>query len=220
MITEALLSNIQEKFQHGIRRREIKETLMKEGYTETEIDAAIRQLQHNAMRKVPGIAKVYHLIDHFESKPTLTTPHMTLIISGLCLGILLILAVGLYFIFDPLGTRANARDAQRIADAHSIQKAITMYYQKNYLYPLTLNALSPAFLSPIPHDPQSGIEYFYKTLDNNTNYQLCVSLELQPMQCWNAAPVSSDIPLVPTDTPVPTFVPQPASSGANKTNAF
>jgi hypothetical protein len=220
MVKQELLSKIQEKFQHGIRRHEIKESLMNEGYTETEIDAAIRSIQHDAMKQVPGIAKIYHLIDHFESKPNMTTPHMTLVLMGVCIGILLILAISLYFIFDPLGTRADARDAIREADAVKIQKAIKGYYQKYHMYPSSIDALSPGFLSPIPRDPQTGNEYTYSTLDNNTNYQLCVSLELQPAQCLSAVPVSQDIPVIPTDTPVPTFVPQPANGGTKTINAL
>ena len=214
MVTDELVAIIQEKFKKGQRRNEIKEDLMYEGYPEEDIDDTISHIQHTALKQLPLISSIYQLIDDFESKPNLTTPKMTAVLMIACVAVLLLLAGGLYVLFDPLGTRSAARDAQRAEDSVTLQKAIDAYYKKNYQYPNSLNNLVPEFLPTVPHDPQSGTSYSYKAIDGSTNYQLCIAYEVQIPQCVNAKPVINGIPVIPTATPIPPFVPQSASGAA------
>src|SRR5215469_11080137 len=103
MTTEELEQRVREKFQHGMRRQDIKESLMNEGIHESDVDAAIRKIQHDAVKQLPLISKIYRAIEHLDSKENLQTPHMTITLMIGCAVALLILAGGLYFIFDPLG---------------------------------------------------------------------------------------------------------------------
>lgn len=203
---------IKEKFRQGKRRDEIKEELMYQGYPEEDIDDAIRQIQHDAIKQLPGISSVYRVIENFETKSNLSSTRSTVLLMILCVAILFFLASGLYFVFDPLGTRSNARDAERASDSAKLQTALGYYYQQYQKYPDNLNKLVPEFLSNLPRDPQSGGGYSYKPLDGGTNYELCTSYELQSTQCVHASDESSEIPVVPTATPVVPFVPQSASS--------
>lgn len=215
MVSEELIPIIQEKFSKGQRRADIKEDLLYAGYLEKDIDDTIAHIQHTVLKQLPVIASIYKIIDDFESKTNLATPKMTALLMIVCVICLVVLAGGMYFIFDPLGTRSAARDTQRSTDEAVLQKAITAYYQKNYRYPDSLNNLVPEFLQSLPHDPGSGAEYSYKPVDVNNNYQLCITYEDQLPQCVSAMPISNDIPLIPTATPVPQFEPQTAS-GAGK----
>lgn len=212
MVNDELDIIIREKFKQGKRRSEVKEDLLESGYYEDEIDEAITQIQHDAIKQLPVISSFYQFLDHFEKKSNLTTTRMTIVVMAACVVILSMLAVSLYFIFDPLGTRSNARDAARTSDMAKIQTAIGYYYQQYHRYPNSLNELVPAYLSIMPLDPQSNSEYSYKLLDNDTNYELCASFELQSQQCVNAPSASSAIPIVATPTPMQSFVPQSAAS--------
>lgn len=212
MIIHELIEQIQERFRNGQRRAEIKEDLMNQGYDEDDIDETISKIQKDALKQLPGIAWVYQKIEHFESKPNAGSPKTTALLMVACFIFLIILAGALYFIIDPFGTAPGGRDTKRQSDAIIIQNGLSQYFQKNNHYPDMLDEMVPGTLTLIPHDPKTGKEYSYQPLDNNQNFKLCIDYEEQEQQCLNAAPEVSTIPVVPTDTPVPAFVPQSASS--------
>lgn len=211
MVTDELVLLIKDKFLQGQRRYEIREDLLNEGYEEEDIDNAISKIQNDAVKQLPGISWIYKHIEHFESKPGSTSPRTTIVLMIACVVFLFVLAGALYFIFDPLGMGSNARDVQRQADQTEIQNALTEYYQKNHDYPNALTTIAPAFIPSIPDDPQTGAAYYYKVMDNNSNYDLCVTFEMQPKKCVNAISSSIGIPIVPTETIEPSYVPQTAS---------
>lgn len=215
MITDELIATIKEQFQKGKRRSEIKEDLLTQGFKEEDVDAAIAKIQHDAIKQLPGIAWVYRRIEQFESRANITSPRMTIVLMIACIGLLVVLAGGLYVTFDPLGTQATARDSRRQADVTELQNALFVYYQKYTMYPATLNKLVPEFLATIPKDPQSGKQYSYQPLDNGNSYKICISYELQHPQCLSAQQTKSVIPIIPTDTPVPSFVPKTISGAPN-----
>lgn len=214
MVTEELIAAVQNKFKEGKSRQKIKDELWQSGYSEEDIDAAITKIQHDAIKQIPGIAWVYKLIDDFESRGNIAAPHMTFLIMICCIGLLIVMAASLYFIFDPLGTQATARDTKRQTDITQLQNALNAYYEAKHQYPSSLNQLVPDFLVTVPKDPRTGASYSYHTIGSGINYSLCVSFELQQQQCLSAIPSSSEIPVIPTATPVPSFVPQAATRKA------
>ena len=210
MVITELLEEIRERFRKGQRRNEIKEDLMSEGYDEDDIDDTISKIQNDALKQLPGISWIYQRIEHFESKPNAASPKTTILLMVACIAFLLFLAGSVYIILDPLGTRSGGRDVKRQSDATIIENGLAQYFQKNSQYPDKLDAMVPGTLSDIPKDPQTGQEYSYHPTDNNQNYALCIIFEQHQQQCFYA-PASSAIPIIPTDTPVPSFVPQSAS---------
>ncbi|HSX09606.1 MAG TPA: hypothetical protein VLF93_05610 [Candidatus Saccharimonadales bacterium] len=224
MVTDELKDVIREKFRVGKRRTEIKEELLYEGYPEEDIEIAISQIQRDVIKQLPGISSFYRLLEYFETKSTLSTAKMTVLLMGTCVAVLILLAASLYLVFDPLGTHSTARDAERQSDTAKLQTALGYYYQQHQEYPNSLGQLVPVFLSALPRDPQTGAGYSYKPLNNNSNYQLCTQYELQSQQCVNALQDTLEIPVVATDTPVPPFVPEsvsgsPSSSSGQTTNS-
>jgi len=215
MVSEELTTIVRNRFKEGKRRQEIKDELWQQGYAEEDIDAAITKIQHDAIKQLPGIAWVYQFIENFETKTEFANPHITVIVLACCTGVLIILAAVLYIVFDPLNTQATERDTQRQADVILLQNALNAYYQENQQYPSSLTKLVPDFLQSLPKDPGTGADFSYHTADGTANYTLCVSYELQHQQCLSEEQ-SSAIPLVPTDTPAPTFAPQ----AVNKTGGI
>lgn len=211
MVTDELISDIRNRFLKGQRRYEIREDLIEEGYDEDDIDDAISHIQYDAIKQLPVLSWIFKHIEHYESKPGTSTPKTTVFIMFGCFAFLFLFAGGLYFLFDPLGTSSKARDVTRQADQTDIQNALTEYYQKNQLYPQTLNTLAPGFIPSIPKDPQTGASYYYQLINNNTNYELCVTFEVQARSCVSGATASEAIPAVPTPTIEPSFVPQSAN---------
>lgn len=217
MTKDELISFIRERFQEGKRRSDIKEQLLQEGFFEEDVDEAMDQIQHDAVRQLPIISSVYKIIDDFESKSSLASPRNTVILMAVCVGSLILIAAILYFVFDPLGTQSNARDVERRDDLAKIQTALEFYYQQNHSYPGSLNKLVPEYLTNVPLDPQTGQAYSY-TLNNSSEYVLCISYELVAKQCVSPADQSSSvIPIIPTATPEVQYVPQSATgnSGSN-----
>lgn len=212
MVTPELISQVKEKFLHGQRRQEIKEDLIYEGYEEKDVDQAIAKIQHDAIKQLPGISWVYRHLEHFESKSSAASLRTTIILMAVCVAFLLLVAGALYLFFDPLGTGSNSRDVKRLSDETIIQNGLSAYFQKNNHYPNTLDELVPNTLSDIPRDPKTGAEYSYQPMYNMNNYKLCIAFEQQEEQCVSAAPVVSVIPVIPTETPVPSFIPQSAQS--------
>src|SRR5258708_7167921 len=208
MVTNELSVEIQKRFRQGQSRSEIKEALYQAGYDEDDIDDAIAKIQHNAIKQLPGISWIYKHVERFESKPTAAAPQTTILLMVLCILFLFLLAGALFLFFDPLGTGSTSRDVKRQSAETAIQNGLTAYYQKNQNYPTTLALLVPTYLPDIPKDPQTGKEYSYEPLDNNNDYKLCIIFEEQQEQCVNAVPLTSGIPIVPTETPMPTFAPQ------------
>ena len=215
MVIDELIEDIRERFRKGQHRREIKEDLMEQGYEEDDIEDTIEQIQHDVFRQLPGISWIYERIDHFESKPSAASPLTTLFLMVGCIVFLIILAGALYFIVDPLGSRADGRDVKRQSDETIIQNGLGQYFQKNNKYPDKLDDLVPGSLSDIPRDPQTSQEYSYQQTDNNQNYKLCIVFEQSQQQCVTAPDISA-IPVVPTDTPIPVFTPQTASISPTK----
>jgi hypothetical protein len=220
MVINELIVEIRERFRKGQRRNEIKEDLIEQGYDEDDIDETIAKIQRDALKQLPGISWIYQQIEHFESKPNAASPQMTVLLMVICVVLLIILASALYFILDPLGENSGGRDTKRQSDAIIIQNGLSQYFQKNNRYPDTLDEMVPGSLSDVPHDPQSGHEYTYQPLDNNQNFNLCIAYEQQRQVCFNATSDVSPIPVVPTDTPIPSFVPQSDSVSVSPTKNY
>jgi hypothetical protein len=212
MVINELIEEIQERFRTGQRRNEIKEDLIELGYEEDDIEDTIAKIQRDAIKQLPGISWIYQRIEHFESKPNAASPQTTVLLMIACFAFLVVLAGAFYFFIDPLGTRTGGRDVKRQSDAIIIQNGLGQYFQKNDRYPETLDDMVPGSLSDVPHDPQTGKEYSYQPLDNNRNFKLCIDFEQQQQECVGATSDESTIPTVPTDTPIPSFVPQSTSS--------
>jgi hypothetical protein len=210
MVIDELIDEIRERFSKGQRRNEIKEDLMAKGYNEDDIDDTIAKIQNDVLKQLPGISWIYQRIEHFESNPHATSPLTTIFLMISCVVFLILVAGSLYFLLDPLRTQTSGRDTKRQSDATIVENGLAQYFQKNNRYPDKLDDMVPGTISDIPRDPQTGQEYSYQPLDNNQDYKLCIVFEQQQQQCVNA-PVVSIIPIVPTETPVPAFVPQSAS---------
>jgi len=78
--------------------------------------------------------------------------------------------------------REKARDARRIADLRTMSLALESYYddQATPAYPASTSSLSPAYLTSVPNDPQSGSAYLYNTAScspANQAYMLGATLE-------------------------------------------
>ncbi len=113
---------------------------------------------------------------------TLVEVVVVIAIMGVLYGII-------YSSFDV--SRANSRDQQRVSDISAIQLALEQYFNKNGVYPSTLNTLTVksdlipnAYIPQIPTPPSIGetaYQYFpmTKTIDstNCVSYQLWTTFE-------------------------------------------
>jgi hypothetical protein len=197
MVTQELLDNIAERYRQGQKRADIKDTLMAEGWEDIDIDAAISQLQKAGLQQIPIVGKVMKIYNEIDEKTSRMPPRMVLTSLLFCL--LLVFAVGaiLFFVLDPLGTRAGPRDEQRKTDFIQIRTALTKYGREKKQYPKSLNELVPTYVFHLPVDPKTGNQYQYILHKETNNYQLCISFELQIPQCV----ASSDTSTIPVVTP-------------------
>jgi hypothetical protein len=215
MDNQELIAAIKERFQRGQRRAEIRDALMQEGWQEQDIDDAIGIIQKDALKQLPGFSHFFSWFDNPQTKSKMSSPKMTAIILVGCSIFLIALVVILYFVFDPFNTKANQRDKQREADLGILRTAMGKYFQEHSTYPADLPSLSPDVLNAVPRDPSTGANYKYTVLDNGKNFELCISFETNSVPCVYATPLQTDIPIVPTATSVPDFVPQSASPSSS-----
>lgn len=196
MDNSELVEIIRLRYQEGQRRSEIRAALLEEGYEETEIDGAIAHIQYEAIKQLPVLSRVYQVFEKLDNKTAHSSPKLVAIVLLSCFGVLLLLFGGFYYILDPLGIRTIERDKIREADVIRVRTAIDKYYTDKNLYPASLQGLLPNYLQAIPLDPKTGEMYEYTTYDVNKIYKLCISFEVQPVECISSSPNTSSIPQV------------------------
>ena len=79
-------------------------------------------------------------------------------------------------------SRQKGRDAKRIGDVRALSNALELYRSTNNAYPTTLTPLMPNYISTLPKDPSTNLDYFYTGLDGTvtnicTGYHLGASME-------------------------------------------
>lgn len=75
-------------------------------------------------------------------------------------------------------TRADSRDARRLADLKELQTALQFYFDKNSVYPDTLGDLVAGGQIPVvPFDPLTKQPYFYDLVAGGASYHLATNLE-------------------------------------------
>ncbi len=81
------------------------------------------------------------------------------------------------------GAQRKARDARRIEDMNSIQKAMEMYYgANNYVYPSDESVLtSSGYLQTVPSDPKPSpyLDYKFGYPTPGSTYCVCADVENQ-----------------------------------------
>jgi hypothetical protein len=82
-------------------------------------------------------------------------------------------------------TEEQERDAKRKTDITTIQDALERYRESKQLYPLSLNALLPDYLSSVPGDPKTFIPYAYTLGQEGTTYELCAEFEAISRACFD-----------------------------------
>ncbi len=209
MVTEELIGVIRRKYQDGLGKDQIKESLLDVGWEEVDIDRAIELIHRDALKQIPGLASWYNMLDKLDAKATKLTPQMNALILIACGVVVVLLFFGLYYILDPLGSKISERDKQRETDLIQLQRSIDNYAAATGSYPPTLQALIPTYIEAIPQDPKTGAAYNYKS--SVVNYELCVTFEAQSAQCISASADTSNVPVIivtPTEMifeePVPT----------------
>jgi hypothetical protein len=219
MVTDELIAVIKSRFRDGERREDIKYSLLEEGWEGVDIEAAISQIQRDALKQLPLLSTFYAFIERMEARTAHSSPKMTFAVLGGSFMIVLVIFWGLYLLLDPLGTKSGERDIQRETDVVKIRNGLNKYYTARFAYPPALNDLVPDFLQSIPRDPKTGAEYPYK-LQGESNYSLCINFESKAPQCLAAEPSSSSIPVVTNQsdsTADPNDMPTPIESDATAT---
>lgn len=103
----------------------------------------------------------------------------TLIEILIIVTLIVILAVGVITLLNPVGELDKARDAKRKSDLAQIQRLLELYYNDNESYPANLNfgnAFNP-YTAKLPNDPKSNKNYAYRTTGARQNYFLYASLD-------------------------------------------
>ncbi len=68
--------------------------------------------------------------------------------------------------------RRKGRDARRVADIKQLQLALELYYDANGQYPTgltTATLVTPGYMSVIPKDPSSNLDYAYVGLQGSAS---------------------------------------------------
>lgn len=83
--------------------------------------------------------------------------------------------------------RPKPWDARRQSDISSLQVPLTLYADDhNNFYPSTLNQLIPEYTKIIPVDPVTKLQYEYRLLKNDKDFELCAKLDSGEKKCVNS----------------------------------
>lgn len=92
----------------------------------------------------------------------------TLVELLVVIAIILILSGILFTSFGP--SRAKARDAKRVADINSIALSLELHFSKKGYFPTSLEQLkTDNYLSKIPTDPTTGVNYQFHVFNSEGN---------------------------------------------------
>ncbi len=106
----------------------------------------------------------------------------TLIEIIVVIGIMAVLTAIVYSSFDT--SKAQSRDQQRVSDISVIQLALEQFFNKNGVYPVSINNNTDftKYLSDVPRDPKTGESYSsnYLALSkaSSDNAKKCISYHL------------------------------------------
>ena len=98
----------------------------------------------------------------------------TLIEIVVVIAIMGVLTLIVYSSFD--ASKAQSRDQKRISDISAIQLALEQYFNKNGVYPVSLDILKPTYISDIPTDLINN--YFPLTKSSDHDVKKCISYQL------------------------------------------
>ncbi len=88
-------------------------------------------------------------------------------------------------------SRQKGRDAKRIGDVRAISNALELYRSANNAYPSTMIPLAPNYISALPKDPKTNLDYFFTGLDGTT-LDICSGYHLGASMETNNSVMSSD----------------------------
>jgi len=94
------------------------------------------------------------------------------------IGILVILAIMILLVLNPMTQIKKAHDGKRKADLVKFRNALEDYYNDHNCYPNELDELAPDYMSQVPTDPSPSQSYAYSRPDCDT-YRIYVSLEYE-----------------------------------------
>jgi hypothetical protein len=184
-----LAATIKEKVQQGESIPDIRNDLFAQGWKEQDIDAGIAAIQKEALKQLPVFSHFFRVLENPQIHTKLSTTKMTaLILSGCVVAVFIVLGM-FYFFLDPFNMQAGQRDKHREADLEVLKSALAHYYTLHNNYPSSLKGLTPDVLQAIPKDPESGGDYSYSDLDNGSNFQLCITFEVQTVPCIYGTPL-------------------------------
>jgi len=85
-----------------------------------------------------------------------------------------------------MSARERTRDSQRKSDLRQMQKALEMYRQDNYIFPVALPTPGGGawtginnliYMNKVPNDPLGPTPYYYSVNNTDLTYTLCTCLE-------------------------------------------
>jgi len=193
MVDQQLKEDIIRRLQAGQSRDEIEAALQQAGWEDIDVREAFSQIQREALQQLPVISTVMNFISRMDKKYAHLSAKATIVVLGAFAFSLIVLAIALYALFDPIGINASARDSQREAALVSLQEALAKYFAKEHRYPASLDMLVPSYVSSVPSDPKTKRSYDYKILSDKVNYQLCVNFEVNSVQCVNSYTIGGKI---------------------------
>src|SRR5476649_2123612 len=102
MVDQELINKIIEKYRAGQRRDMIIQELTEEGWHESEIRTGIREIQKNALGQLPLIGILTKQLHYWEHKTSTLSTRWVIGLSCAMALIVLLIAVIMYNILDPL----------------------------------------------------------------------------------------------------------------------
>jgi hypothetical protein len=216
MATQDLSESIKQRLANGETRESIRQHLLSKGWNVDEINAVFADIPNPQAQGAsqPIILPFSSVLSTWDAKTSNLPATIVMGVFGFIAFFILLIAIVLYNLLDPLGTRAVARDSLRESEFAQTQTALERFFSARHTYPSSLDQLVPTFLTRVPMDPSSGKPLRYSLLADNFNYQLCADYETKQLACATSSSVS-DIPVV---TPTEAIMSSSPAENSNSSN--
>jgi hypothetical protein len=176
MISQDLVSAVNDHLSLGESPDEVKEFLLSEGWAESAIDSVF---EDKLKSKEPSVWERMPFYQSFLRMDAKSAEFPGRVIFGISVGLIFLLAVSSFILFkitDPFNLNGVSRDAERDSMYTQLQSGLKRYYHDNNMYPASLGDLVPNYIKYVPLDPRSNKPYGYRAAGKN-NFKLCIYFE-------------------------------------------
>lgn len=175
MPSQELIDAVNYHLSQGRTREEITDLLVSAGMGEEAVNEIFDNLPkpQSFWQQLP----TYPYFKEWDEKTANLPPKIVLSISGLLVGLVLVISLIVYLSMNPSARKGDSRDQERDTVYLQLKIALSRYFENYNRYPSRLSELMPSYIYYVPLDPSTKKPYDYIVSDDGSKYNFCILYE-------------------------------------------